>query len=83
MKKIISYKGEEILQEVSDYTVREAINFFNKPKTRKIPEDERFFYNRKQYEMVIQAVNPKLIKTEIIKDKCDSVFCYVIRPVYI
>ena len=81
MKKTISSKSVkmDILDEINNEMIREAINYFNKPHF-KIGEP-RYIYRKTELEQILANINPDTVKVETEKDDIGNFFCYILSAI--
>lgn len=72
-------ENNTLISEAVSSIIWEAITHFNKPTTRKSPENPRYFYKKTEVDAVIsQLMNPESVKIKI-EYESDGItpFCYI------
>lgn len=70
----------EILSEVSNSLIQEAVSHFNTIRTRVREDDERYFYKWTEVDAVLsQLKDPDSVSIKAEKDVDGTVFCYIMN----
>lgn len=70
----------ELLTEVSNSLILEAVSHFNTTRSRLREGDERYFYKWDEVDAVLsQLKNPDSVSIQAEKDFDGSVFCYIMN----
>ena len=70
----------ELLTEVSNSLIIEAVSHFNTVRTRLRDGDERYFYKWDEVDAVLsQLKDPDSVSIQAEKDFDGSVFCYIMN----
>lgn len=70
----------ELLSEVSNSLIQEAVSHFNTIRTRIREDDERYFYKWSEVDAVLsQLKDPDSVSIKAEKDVDGTVFCYIMN----
>ncbi len=70
----------EILSEISNSLIQEAISHFNTVRTRVREDDERYFYKWDEVDAVLsQLKDPDCVSIKAEKNFDGSIFCYIMN----
>ena len=70
----------ELLTEVSNSLILEAISHFNTTRSRLRERDERYFYKWAEVDAVLsQLKDPDSVSIQVEKNFDGSVFCYIMN----
>ena len=76
----IHESDNELLTEVSNSLILEAISHFNTTRSRLREGDERYFYKWDEVDAVLsQLKDPDSVSIQVEKDFDGSVFCYIMN----
>ena len=80
MNKEVYISDNELLSEVSNTLILEAVSHFNTTRTRLRDGDERYFFKWSDVDEVLSRLkDPDCVSVEVEKDCDGTTFCYIMN----
>ena len=71
----------DIITEICNDLVDEAVRFFSIPHKRIGPDSQRFFYKKSEVDAILSRIDQSTVKVDIEHNDWGGVFCYILTPV--
>lgn len=77
----ININFNDIVSEINNEMVEEAVRFFSIPHKRLRPDSQRFFYKKSEVEAILSRIDRATVRVDIEPNDWGGIFCYILTPV--